>query len=128
MSHVTTVETKLDDKAALKAACKELGLKYSENAVADLGYGNKLKGDVVITLPNGTQMALVWNKAKKCYEVHCDFYGGSIRNLLGGDLRKLKQAHSVQKLTALARRHNYRVQRGKVDAKTGDQVLYLYGG
>lgn len=126
MSHVTKVETKLDNKVAVKAACKELGIDVEENRMADLGYGNKVKGDLVLTLKGGTQLALVWNEKQKSFDVKCDFYSGGIERLLGKDLRKLKMGHAFEKLKTLARKQGFRVTRGTINTKTGEQEVFLY--
>jgi len=127
MSHVSTCESKMDDKVAVKAACKDLGLKVDENVDANLGFNNIIrKADIRITFPDGTQMALVWNKKTKTYEAKSDDYYGKVSKLLGGDLRKLKQGHALKKLEMVARKNGYRVSKGTVDQKTGDVNLYLY--
>lgn len=127
MSHVSVLQTELNDKNSLKAAGLAMKCKVEEGVIADLGYNNRVKGDIVFTLPDGrTQVALKWNEKKKTYEVHCDRYGGAIDRFFGKDLSKLKQMFSLKKVEIAARKQGYRATQAKTDQKTGDLKLYLY--
>jgi hypothetical protein len=126
ISHVTSIDTKLDDAPSLKSACKELGITLAEKVDVGLGYGNVIKGaDFSLTLKNGAKVALVWSKAKKKYEIKTDLYDGRVENELGKGLSKLTQYSALKKLTVLARKNGYRVSPAKVDAKTGELNCYL---
>ena len=100
MSHTVTVETKLKDSAALRAACVRLNLPEPQQETVKFFDGTEHEGLAV--RPPGFVYPVV---VQEDGTVRCDTYGGR-----WGDesfLGRLKQAYAVEaaKLQAKARGH-----------------------
>jgi hypothetical protein len=122
MSHVTVVATQIDDKGAVKAAAQALKIRYEENVTANLGYGNKVRGDIVLTLQSGAQVAMVLDKKTGIYQIHCDLYSGAIARELGQNFSKLKQMFSLKKVEIAARKKGYRASKPTVKQDGSIQI------
>jgi len=122
MSHVTVVATQIDDKGAVKAAAQALKIKFEENVTANLGYTNKVKGDIVLTLKCGAQVALVLDRKTGIYSIHCDLYSGAVARELGKDFSKLKQMFSLKKVEIAARKKGYRASKPSVKQDGSIQI------
>lgn len=126
MSHVSTLVSDFDNKPALKAAASALKIDVKEGVVANLGYGNRKQGDIVMTLKCGEQIALTWDEKKKKYTIHCDRYTGKIERELGGkDFPVLKQMFMAKKFEIAGRKQGFKATQVKVDQKTGNAQLWL---
>ncbi|MDD4442691.1 MAG: DUF1257 domain-containing protein [Kiritimatiellae bacterium] len=103
MSHFATVETRIRDIGALRAACTELGLVLADNAVAR-GYGsNTMKGDLVIRLKGPYDIALN-RQDDGNYGLTTDFWGGHVETEVGKDYGRLLQLYAVHKAQIEARK------------------------
>ena len=110
MSHFTTVAVQINDIAALKAACTEMGLEVLEHAEAR-GYGtNHTHGDYVIRLQGPYDAALL-RQADGSFSVTADLWDGHVERELGKGFGKLKQLYGVHKTTLEARRKGLSVRR-----------------
>lgn len=103
MSHFTEIQTQIRDIAALRDACRELGVELIENAEAR-GYGsNKHRGEYVIRLRGPYDVAV--NKQQDgTYKFTCDWWGGHVEREVGKAYGKLLQLYGVYKAQAEARR------------------------
>jgi hypothetical protein len=97
MSHIVTIKTKINDEAALAAACRRLGLEQPVRGTATL-FTSKAEG-LIVKLPG-------WN-----YPVVADIATGEFKfdNYNGHwgkpeELDKLLQAYAVEKAKIEARR------------------------
>lgn len=102
MSHIVTIQAELRDLAAIKAACKRMGLPEPVDGEHAL-YVGKAKG-VAVQLPDW-QYPAVFDLATG--EAHYDNFGGT----WGDDnhLGAFKQAYAVEKAKLEARRKGYSV-------------------
>ena len=127
MSHVSTITTEIDSGPAVKAAALSLKCKVEEGVMADLGYSNRVNGDIVFTLPDGrTQVALCWDAKKKKYIIKCDHYSGAVERHFGKDFSKLRQMFSLKKVEIAARKQGYKATKAVTNVKDGSVQLYLY--
>lgn len=103
MSHFTTVQTRIHDVAALRAACSEMGLALHENAEAR-GFGpNTAKGDLVIRLKGPYDIAL--NRLSDgSYGLTADWWGGHVEKETGRNCGRLLQLYAAHKTRIEARR------------------------
>ncbi|MHA2143779.1 MAG: hypothetical protein ACXADD_20070 [Candidatus Thorarchaeota archaeon] len=51
MSHIATVQVKIKNIDAVRAACQELGLQLKEGQISERVYGGTVTGDLSIKLP-----------------------------------------------------------------------------
>ena len=110
MSHFTTVETQIRDTAALREACRELGLTLTENGVARGYSSNTHKGDLVIRLKGPYDVALN-RQPDSSYGLTTDWWDGHVERELGAGYGKLLQLYGVYKAQAEARRKGYTTRR-----------------
>jgi len=110
MSHFTTIQTQVRDIAALREACRELGVELIENAVA-CGYGsNTQRGDYVIKLAGPYDIAV--NKQQDgAFGLTTDWWDGHVENEVGANFGKLLQLYGVHKARIEAQRKGYTVRR-----------------
>ena len=132
MSHTTAINAiKITDVSALKSAIVELkahGVKCDllENAVPRAYYEGQEglgKADFVVNLKDATyDVGLYQDEDKKGYTARCDFYRGSIEDVLGSTreegedaeqakLGKLYQTYAIHAATNAAVQQGYSVQR-----------------
>ena len=110
MSHFTSITTQIKDIAALKSACKELGIDVLENAEAR-GYGtNNINGDYVIRLKGPTTSPST-NNPDGSYGLTTDWWDGHVEKEVGTNYGRLLQLYAVHKATAEARKRGHTVQR-----------------
>ena len=110
MSHFTTIQTQVRDVAALREACRELGVELIENAEAR-GYGNnRRKGDLVIKLKGPYDIA-VNRQQDGSYGLTTDWWGGHVEKEVGKNYGRLLQLYGVYKAQAEARRKGYTTRR-----------------
>ena len=126
MSHFTTVETEIRDLAALRDACKELGLELHDDAEAR-GYASaKMKADHVIRLKGPYDIAVNGNKAKGCYSLTTDWWNGHVEKEVGAGFARLTQLYAAHKVTREARKRGHRVTRKR--ERDGAIRLVIQGG
>ena len=110
MSHFTSIKTQIKDIAALRSACKELGLPVLQNAEAR-GYAtNKLKGEFVIQLKGPYDIA-VNKQPDGSFGFTADLWQGCVEKEVGKDYGKLLQLYGVHKATIEARKKGLSVMR-----------------
>lgn len=123
MSHLTTVQTQLRDKEAIKEAAKTLGIEVVEHAKARFFMGHSGFCDLVLKLPGRYDLGLKLND-KGDYDFICDeeLIGGKYgtdgygrsdagRRLIGEEGRRLKVEYAFAILQAEARRKGRTIQR-----------------
>ena len=125
MSHFTTIQTQIRDIAALREACRELGLQIDENAVAR-GYGsNSHKGEYVIRLKGPYDIALQ-RQPDGAYGLTTDWWAGHVEKEVGPNYGRLLQLYAVQKATREALKKGHTVHRAALP--NGAIKLTLTGG
>ena len=124
MSHFVTVETQIKDIAALKAACRELGLDMLQNAEARGYAANRQHGDFVITLKGPYDIA-VNRKQDGTFGLTADQWQGHVAKEVGTDFTKLMKLYSVHKVLIEAKRKGHTVRRQ--DLKDGSVKLTVGG-
>ena len=123
MSHFTSIETQIRDVAALREACRELGVDLIENAVAR-GYGsNTHKGDYVIRLKGPYDIA-VNRQPQGTLGLTCDWYDGHVEKEVGTNYGRLLQLYGVHKARIEAQKKGYTVRRQTL----GDGAIKLVIG
>lgn len=130
MSHVATVDIEIKDLAALKAACKRIGLEWREGKQTYKWYGYHV-GDY--PLPAGftkdelgkCEHAIGVPGNERAYEIGVvkrkdgkpglsmlwDFYQGGygLEALAGANCNKLRQAYAVEAAKNAAKKQGFRV-------------------
>ena len=124
MSHFVTVETQLKDIAALKAACRELGLNIQENAEARGYAANRQRGDFVIQLKGPYDIA-VNRKQDGTFGLTADQWQGHVAKEVGQNFTKLMKLYSVHKVLIEAKRKGHTVRRQNL--KDGSVKLTVGG-
>ncbi len=110
MSHFTTIQTQIKDIAALREACRELGVELIENAVAR-GYGsNNQKGEYVIRLKGPYDIA-VNRQQDGTFGLTTDWYDDHVEKEVGTSYGRLLQLYGVHKARIEAQRKGYTVRR-----------------
>ena len=131
MSHVSKIEVEINDLASLKMACQRLGLEFRENQRSYKWYGRLVTPDKT-PLPEGItqqdlghcthaihiptasyEIGIVQQGSK--YLLLADFWDTSLKNAIGDNGGKLKQAYAVERTIVEARRRNYRVIEKKTE-------------
>lgn len=110
MSHFTQIETQVRDIAALREACRELGLELVENAEAR-GYGvNTRRGEYVIRLKGPYDIALN-RQPDGAYGLATDWWNGHVEKEVGANCGRLLQLYGVHKARLEARKKGYTTSR-----------------
>ena len=110
MRHFTSIQTQVRDITALRAACAELGVELTENAVAR-GYGtNTHKGEYVIKL-HGPYDVAVTRTDDGTYALVSDFWDGHVEKEVGTNYGRLLQLCGVHKARIEVQRKGYAVRR-----------------
>jgi hypothetical protein len=110
MSRFTTIQTSIMDIAALREACRELGVTVEENAVAG-GYGsNQQHGDFVIRLKGPYNIA-VNRQPNGTLGLTTDWWAGHVEQEVGQNHGRLLQLCGVHKARIEAQRKGYTVGR-----------------
>ncbi|WP_243361619.1 DUF1257 domain-containing protein [Fundidesulfovibrio terrae] len=125
MSHVSKIEIEINDLASLKMACQRLGLEFREGQRTYVWYGRLVKPESTplpegitekdlgkchhaIHIPNASYEIGVIQQGMK-YLLLADYWDSRLKNAIGENGGKLKQAYAVEKTILEARRKNYRV-------------------
>jgi hypothetical protein len=124
MSHFATVTTQIKDIAALKSACKELGLEVVANTTAR-GFGsNTVRGEHVIRLKGPYDIA-VNPQPGGAFGLTTDWWDGHVEKEVGKDYGRLLQLYAIHKATAEARKRGHSVQR---KAAANGAIKLVIGG
>ena len=102
MSHIVTVKTKVNDAAAVRAACQRLNMPPPEQGTAKL-YGGEVTG-MIVRLPGWAYPAVV---NLSTGDVQYDIYGGA-----WGDqshLDRFLQLYAVERAKLEARKKGFAV-------------------
>lgn len=114
MSHWTTVELQIKSIDALKQACRELGLEFTDELTA-VGYaGIKTEVDHNIRV-RGTHYTVGVKKEGNTYSLTADFFDRTIRKAIGEDGNQLKQTYATCLAEREARKKGYSVSRQKLE-------------
>lgn len=124
MSHFATITTQIKDIAALKSACKELGLEVIANSTAR-GFGsNTVHGEHVIRLKGPYDIA-VNLQPNGTFGLTTDWWDGQVEKEVGSNYGRLLQLYAVHKASAEARKRGHSVQR---KAAANGAVKLVIGG
>lgn len=129
MSHFSRVEVKLDDEAAIREACKELGLTITGKGRVEGYYGDRgsTEADLVISVPNTHyQVGLVLNPKTGNYDLVYDKFSGEIEAKLGSNCSKLVQSATYHKVARHARLKGYFITKKMTDKGTLHVELTRY--
>jgi len=110
MSHFTTITTQIKDIAAVRSACRELGVEVLEKTTARGYHTNTMQGDYVIRLKGPYDIALK-KQPDGTYGLTTDWWDGHVEREVGKNFGKLLQLYGVYKATAEARKRGHLVQR-----------------
>ena len=110
MSHFTTIETQIRDPAALREACRELGVELAANATARGYGGNALPGEFVIRLKGPYDIA-VNRTGNGGFGLTCDWWDGHVEKEVGPNFGRLLQLYGVHKARIEAQKKGYSVRR-----------------
>ena len=119
MSHISKIEMKIKNLAALKRACEKMGLEFREDQQSFSWYGqNRERCDHAIHVPGASyEIRIVKSKTKANeFEMLWDSYSrGGLTNKLGQDGGLLKQAYAVEQTmqTAMNQGHMVTTQKQK---------------
>ena len=110
MSHFTEIKTQIRDIAALREACKELGVELESQATARGYAGQTRQGDHVIRLKGPYDIAL--NRQEDgTFGLVTDWWAGHVEKEVGSGFGKLLQLYGVHKTRLEAKRKGYTVKR-----------------
>ena len=124
MSHFTTIQTQIRDIAALRGACRELGVELIENAEGRGYSSNRRKGEYVIRLKGPYDIAV--NRQKDgTFGLTCDWWQGHVEREVGKNYGRLLQLYGVYKAQTEARRKGYTTRRQSL--KDGSIKLVIGG-
>lgn len=123
MSHFVSITTQIRDIAALREACKEIGILLLENAEAR-GIGTQQRGDYVIQLKGPCDIALHRNKEGH-FDLSADLWEQHVEKEVGKNYGRLLQLYAVHKASLEARRKGLMVHRVKI--KGGAIKLMIQG-
>lgn len=124
MSHWVEKKTNFTDIEALKDACNMLGIQLVQNAKARGWSGNTIKADYVIKLKGSYDVALI--RKGEHWDIRADWYDGSVKNAIGKDGNKLKQAYTAAATVKVARAQGHPVEMQRIE--NGDIKLVLKVG
>ena len=102
MSHIVTIKTRVQDPAALAAACARLGLAAPTQGTAELFSGNA--SGLLVNLPGWRFPVVVDIQAG---QVHYDNFNGAWGNQT--ELDRLLQAYAIEKARIEARKAGHAV-------------------
>ncbi|WP_028314654.1 DUF1257 domain-containing protein [Desulfatibacillum aliphaticivorans] len=124
MSHISKIEVRIDSLDALKLACHRLGFQFNQNQTTYKWFGRWV-GDE--PLPEGVSE----EELGKCHHAiivpECEYeigvvkreshyillwdswYRGGLKKKIGKNAGILKQAYSIEKIRAEARKRSYRI-------------------
>jgi hypothetical protein len=110
MSHFTTIDVRITDIDAVRAACAELGVGLEAGAEARGFGGSRTRGDFVIRLAGPYDAALL-RQPDGAYVLSADLWQGHVERELGAGFGRLRQLYGVHKTVIEARRRGLTVRR-----------------
>lgn len=112
MSHITVVEVKVTNLAALEKATKKLCGTMVKNTNTFKWWGASIPGecDHKLQFKNCAYEIGVKKNKDNEYDLKFDSYhSGGLSQLLGNNLEKLMQSYSIENVKMLAAQNNYMV-------------------
>ena len=131
MSHISKIEVEISDLDCLKRACAFLGFQFMSNQTTYKWYG-RLVNPEQTPLPEGLTQADLGTcthairipeaeyevgvlKRNDKYLLLCDFWDSKLRQRIGDNGCRLKQAYTVEKTKKEARKRNFTVTEQKIE-------------
>lgn len=124
MSHWVEMRTHFTDIETLSDACAMLGLNLIHRSTARGWGGNDISADYVIRLEGYYDVAFIQNDNR--WNIHADWYDGSVERAIGEDGNKLKQAYTAAAAVKAAEAQGHAVEMQRMD--NGDIRLVLKVG
>lgn len=132
MSHVSHIQLKIFDLAALKAACNRLGFEFVDGQQTYEWYGRLVepdkyplpegltendlgKCDHAIKIPNARYEVGVLKRGKS-YMLLADFWDTKLKHAIGENGGLLKQAYGVEVIKAAVRKRCYSYKEQQVNS------------
>ena len=115
MSHIVSIKTKITDRKALEALCKELNFPFAVQPTFKGWAGREHPCEFRITVPGqswdiGVVRAADYTDAKPSWELQCDHF--LFRDArVGQDCQRVVQLYGVHKATLEAQRRGMMVTR-----------------
>ena len=119
MSHQTEIRTRLRNLAALKAACRELGVVFTDK-VKPRGWTGFVEGCAYTIQLEGRHDVCVRRQKDGTYTLQGDYYGGGIERQLGPKCGLLLQAYTKHNVAMVAAQHGWKV--GAVKRAANNQI------
>ena len=131
MSHISKIEVAITDLEALKKACHRLGFEFMEGATTYKWYGRVVDPEKY-PLPEGMTL----DDLGKChhairvpeadYEIGVvringnyllllDYWDSKLKNRVGENGGRLKQAYAIERTLREARRRNFRITESRTE-------------
>lgn len=131
MSHVSKIELQIDSLDCLQRACALLGFTFVKNQKTYKWYGRLVNSEKtplpeglteenlgkchhVIRIPDAEYEVGVLKYQGK-YILLCDFWDTRLKQRIGENGGRLKQAYAIERTKMEARRKNYRITEQKID-------------
>ena len=129
MSHISKIELVVNDLAALKEACQNLGFEFREGQRTYTWYGRLVgrfalpegltesdlgKCDHAIRIPGATYEVGIVKKEQNYLLLWDEWDKGGLRAKLGHNAGILKQAYALSRVKREARKKNYRFAQKKI--------------
>jgi hypothetical protein len=131
MSHVSRIELQIDSLDCLQRACAFLGLTFVKNQKTYKWYGRLVSPDST-ALPEGiteedlgtcnhaiqvpeAEYEIGVVKRNGMYLLLCDFWDSRLKQRIGENGGRLKQAYAMERTKLEARRKRYTVREQKID-------------
>mgnify|MGYP006296725889 CR=1 FL=1 len=108
MSHISKIELKINDLDALKRACDRLGLQFLHWQSCFKWFSGTMKCDHAIKVPDASYEIGVVRKDKDYDLLWDDWSSGGLVQRLGPGAGLLKQAYTIERVRAEARKKNMR--------------------
>ena len=132
MSHVSKIEIEINDLSCLKQACQRLGFEFREGQRSYVWYGRLVSPETTplpegitqddlgkchhaIRVPNASYEIGIVQQGFK-YLLLADYWDTKLKNAIGENGGKLKQAYAVERTIAEARKRKYTVIEQKTPA------------
>lgn len=108
MSHISKIELKINDLDALRGACDRLSLQFLHWQGSFKWYNGTMKCDHAIKVPDASYEIGVVRKDNEYDLLWDDWNAGGLTQRLGPGAGLLKQAYTVERVRAEARKKNMR--------------------
>ena len=108
MSHISKIELEINDLDALKSACNRLGLKFVPDLKQFRWYSGLSECDHAI-IASEAQYQIGVVKSLNKYDLFWDRFDSALTSTIGENAGLLKQAYTVERVKAEARKKNYQL-------------------